>query len=110
MNYINTHNENANQEFKESQKKITYENPNANNIFNESQNNPPQDQVLNEGQPAQAYNQYPSQEQFYYNNQYVQQSNVENNAQHIQNYREEERNESENEEGDGYFKRLQWEN
>ena len=110
MNYINNHNENGNQEFKENQKKTTYENPNANNIFNGSQNNPPQEQALNEGPPAQSYNQYPAHDQFYYNNQFGQQPNAENNAQHNQNYREEERNESENEEGDGYFKRIQWEN
>ena len=44
----------------------------------------------------------------YNNNQYAQQFNAENNVQHIQNYREEDGNESENEEGDGYFKRLLW--
>ena len=40
----------------------------------------------------------------------MQQISTENNGQHNQNYREDERNESENEEGDGYFKRLHWEN
>ena len=99
-NYINPHSDNGNGEIKEN-KKIA-ENQSGNN------NNAPQD--LNEGQPAQGYNQYQQHGQYYYNNQYGQQASNENVGQHNQNYREEERNESENEEGDAYFKRLQWEN
>ena len=103
QNYINAHNDNGNINVNEEQKenKKIYQDSNENN-------NTPQD--LNEAQPAQVYNQYQPQEQYYYNNQYGQQASNENSAPHNQNYREEERNESENEEGDGYFKRLQWEN
>ena len=112
-NYINIiPNENQNDEYKENKNKKILENSNNNNtnIFNENQNNIPQEQGINEGHPNQSYNQYQAHDQYYYNNQYVQQISTENNGQHNQNYREDERNESENEEGDGYFKRLHWEN
>ena len=101
-NYINNSNENTNNECIENKdKKILDKN-----------NNSQQEQGLNEGQAHQNYNNYQGQEHYYYNeNQYAQQYSTENNnGHHNQNYREEERNESENEEGDGYFKRLHWEN
>ncbi len=98
INYINN-NENVNNE------------SNSKNN-NNTQINAAQEQGGHEGPPAHnSYNQYQGHEEYYYNNnQYAQQFNAENNVQHSQNYREEERNESENEEGDGYFKRLHWEN
>ena len=106
INYINS-NENINNEFNENDNKKIYENKNDIN----GQNSAQQEQGLNEGMVHQAYNQYQGHEEYYYNNnQYGQQYNSENHVQANQNYREEERNESENEEGDGYFKRLQWEN
>ena len=104
-NYINNNNENTNNECTENK-----EEKNIKNTYNVSQNNIQQGQGLNEGQLQQNYNHYQGQEQYYYNeNQFPHQYNMENHGQHNQNYREEERNESENEEGDGYFKRLNWE-
>ena len=105
INYINN-DQNVNNECNENNRRI-YENKN-NDIV---QDNNPQEQGFNERTSNQAYNQYQVHEESYYNsNQYGQQYNIDNNAQHNHNYREEERNESENEEGDGYFKRLHWEN
>jgi hypothetical protein len=97
INYVNN-NENVNNE--------------SNCKSNNAQANNHQEQGEREAtQTHNAFNQYQGHEEYYYhNNQYAQQFNGENNAQHNQNYREEERNESENEEGDGYFKRLDWEN
>ena len=102
INYVNN-NENINNESNENYNKKA----NDNNIYNNNQNNIQQGQCINEGQSPQTYNHYHAQEQYY--NQYGQQVNAEN---HLQNnpHKEEERNESENEEGDGYFKRLNWEN
>ena len=96
----NSNNENVNNE--------CYENDNGNkndNAFNEGQNNNShQQKALNEGANPQINNHFQGQEGYYY------QFNAGNYEQHNNNLREEERNESENEEGDGYFKRLQWEN
>ena len=102
INYVNN-NENINNESNENYNKKE----NDNNIYNNNQNNIQQGQCINESQSPQTYNHYHAQEQYY--NQYGQQVNTEN---HLQNnpHKEEERNESENEEGDGYFKRLNWEN
>jgi hypothetical protein len=107
-NFINNQNE-INESNENNDKKIVNDNIN----YNAPQNNVHQEQCLNESQTHQKYNHYQGQgqEQYYYNeNQSDHQYNAENNGQHNQNYKEEERNESENEEGDGYFKRLQWEN
>ena len=83
---------------------------NDNNItYNPHQNNIQQEQGFTESQIQQKYNHYQGNEQFYYNEN--QQQYIPNiNGHHNQNYKEEERNESENEEGDGYFKNIQWEN
>ena len=103
-NILNNNNIQNLNESEEKNKKI-YENKSG------TPNNVPQEQGLSEAPAPQMYNQYPAQEEYYYNNnQYPQHFNSGNNEHHNQNYREEERNESENEEGDGYFKRLQWEN
>ena len=58
----------------------------------------------------QQYNQYSQgvNEEYYYNNQYIQQNSNENANQNNQNYCEEEGGEVENEEGEGYFDRIQW--
>ena len=65
---------------------------------------------LKDGPISQLFD-HQKQEQNYCNyNSYAQALNVENNVIQNHNNKEEERNESENEEGDGYFKRLQWEN
>ena len=112
INHINN-NENVNNESNGNNNNI-YENRNGNNNYNNTQVNATQEQVLREGPGNNSYNQYLVNEEYYYNNnnnQYGQQHlNAENNAQHNPNFREEDRNDSENEEGDGYFKRLQWEN
>ena len=99
----NSNNENINNE--------CYENDNGNkndNDYNEEQNNNPHQQALNEGSIPKINNQCQAQEGNYYNNNQYQ-FNAGNYEQH-NNSKEEERNESENEEGDGYFKRIQWEN
>ena len=106
----NNMNENSNNE-NENINNECYENNSGNkndNAYNEEQNNNPNQQALNEGSIPQINNKCQEQEGYYYNNnQYI--FNSGNYEQH-NNLREEERNESENEEGDGYFKRLQWEN
>ena len=99
-NYLSPLSDNGNREIKKNKKIAEY--------LSGNNNNAPQD--LDEVQPAQGYKQSQQHEQYYYNNQYGQQSSNENIGQHNHNYKEEEQNESENEEGDGYFKRLQWEN
>ena len=115
INNINTNNnENINNESNGNNNKKIYENRNCNNNYNNTKVNDTQGQDLPEGPKITPYNQYHGNGYYYNNyNQYgheQQQFNVGNNVQHHQNYREEERNESENDEGDGYFKRLQWEN
>ena len=102
INYI-TNNENINNEINDNNNKKIHEN----NINNKTQNHFPQRQCLNEGQAPPSCN-YQAYEQYY--NQFRHQLNSENAIQNNPNYKEEERNESENEEGDGYFKRLNWEN
>ena len=98
INYINN-NENVNNE------------SNGKNNINTHINSSQEQGIHEVPQANNAFNQYQGHEEYYYNNnQYAQQFNAENNVQHNQNYREEDRNESENEEGDGYFKRLHWEN
>lgn len=100
----NSINENANNE--------CYENDNGNkndNAYNEEHNNNPKQKILNEGTIPQINNHCQLQEEYFYNNNQYQ-FNAGNYEQHNNNLRKEERNESENEEGDGYFKRLQWEN
>ena len=51
-------------------------------------------------------NQYQGQEEYFYNNSNEQQYNNQNVIRNVND--KEEKNESENEEGDGYFKRLEW--
>ena len=73
------------------------------NNNNKIDNNPQPRQYLNQVESHEQYNQCTGQNQeseYYYSNQ------VEH---HNQNYKEEDRNESENEEGDGYFKGVRWE-
>ena len=107
INYVNN-NQNINNECDENNNMKIYKNKNDENI----RDNNPQEQGLKEKAGYQTYNQYQVHDECYYNNnQYEQQYNIDNNAHYAHhNSREEERNESENEEGDGYFKRLHWEN
>jgi hypothetical protein len=68
------------------------------------ENNEQQRQYINQELAHEKYNLCSVQGtevEYYYANQISQQN---------QNCKEEERNESENEEGDGYFKELRWEN
>lgn len=73
-----------------------------------NENNMEQNQYYgNDGN--QQVNQYGQAEEYYYGNQYIQQgSNEVNGGQNNQNYCEEEAPEVENEEGEGYFDRIQW--
>ena len=99
-------NNNPNNIFNENRNifEINENNSNNNNLQNnnEIQKDEKNSQNPNEEQGEQhnvQYNQNQQQEEYYYQNQ------VEQNR----NYKEEERNESENEEGDGYFNRMNWE-
>ena len=77
---------------------------NCKDSSNKMENNEQQRHYINQEMTHEQYNQCSGQgaeEEYYYANQSSQQN---------QNFKEEERNESENEEGDGYFKDLRWEN
>ena len=77
---------------------------NCKNNNNKIDNNSQQRQYLNQVEPHEQYNQSSGQNQEEAEDYYANQA-----PQHNQNYKEEERNESENEEGDGYFKGVRWE-
>ena len=89
---------------------------NNNFIYNEIISNKNEDinyqikKGLKEGPICQSFEHQKPEQNFYNYNLYIPHLNIENNLIQNHNNKEEERNESENEEGDGYFKRLQWEN
>ena len=99
---INNNNIINNNKF-EQKNEIFNINDNNNNNKIDNDNNGHQRQFVNQGLNHGEYNQCSGQgeEEYYYANHSCQQNH---------NYKEEERNESENEEGDGYFKGLRWEN
>ena len=108
---MNNNIENTNNNCTENTNKKVSDTSTANNAYNHEEKNVPPEQGLNASQQSPTYNNFQGQDQYYYNNNNNNgQFNAESSGRHNPKYRDEERNESENEEGDGYFKSLQWEN